>query len=129
MTLKWAELIRPMATTHSDDSSGRLVDLPIVCRDACSITVEVPDTPTLAPPGWYMLFVVDDCDIPSASLWVHLDRAATPPKPPAKGHGMAGMHGGHEHRPSFDIPGLPKRRATRRSTRKASKAAPKKSAP
>jgi hypothetical protein len=126
MTLKWAELVRPMSTTHSDDPSGRLVDLPIVCRDACSITVEVPDNPNLAPPGWYMLFVVDDCDVPSVSLWVHLDRAAvrpSPPKPPKHQH----LPGGHEHLPNFDIPGLPKRpprKATTKAAKKTTRKAP-----
>ncbi|MDJ0314624.1 galactose oxidase-like domain-containing protein [Arthrobacter sp. H35-D1] len=107
MTLKWAHLIRPMATTHSSDSSQRLLDLPIVCRDACSITVEVTDNPNLAPPGWYMLFVVDDCHIPSTAVWVCLDH--TPPQEP---HVKAGRisqipTGGHEHMPNFPIPGLP----------------------
>ncbi len=118
MTLKWAQLVRPMATTHSADTSQRLVDLPIVCRDACTITVEVTDNPNLAPPGWYMLFVVDDCDIPSIALWVHL---APRPVPPPKGGHVQAMHmaGGHEHRPAFDIPGLPKRRPPSKATSKA----------
>lgn len=114
MTLRWAHLVRPMATTHSDDTSQRLVDLPIVCRDACSITVEITDNPNLAPPGWYMLFVVDDCAIPSVALWVHLDRPA-PPHPHVP-HGSAHTMGGHEHRPGFDIPGLPPRRKPRRQS-------------
>jgi hypothetical protein len=110
MTLRWAHLVRPMATTHSDDTSQRLVDLPIVCRDACSITVEITDNPNLAPPGWYMLFVVDDCAIPSVALWIHLDRPPEPqPEPPRPTPHM----GGHEHRPAFDIPGqLPPRTPT-----------------
>jgi hypothetical protein len=102
-----------MATTHSNDSSQRLVDLPIVCRDACSITVEVTDISNLAPPGWYMLFVVDDCNLPSVALWIHLDRPATPPPTVGTPQHMH-MGGGHEHRPAFDIPGLPPRRPPRK---------------
>ena len=118
MTVKWAHLVRPMATTHSDDTSQRLVDLPIVCRDACSLTVEVTDNPNLAPPGWYMLFVVDDCDIPSVALWVHLDRPSpATPKIAANAHHQMG---GHEHRPHFDIPGLPPRKRADKVPTKAS---------
>lgn len=125
MTIKWAHLVRPMATTHSDDTSQRLVDLPIVCRDACSLTVEVTKNPNLAPPGWYMLFVVDDCDIPSVALWVHLDRS-----PLAQPKVVAGIHhvmGGHEHLPGFVIPGLPTRKPPPKS-RKATTKAPSKRA-
>ena len=124
MVLRWAELVRPMATTHSDDTSQRLVDLPIVCRDACTITVEVPGNPNLAPPGWYMLFVVDDCGIPSVALWIHLDRRA--PAPTKVSPGAHHQMGGHEHRPRFDIPGLPplkppRKTASTRTTRSAKK--------
>jgi hypothetical protein len=120
MVLRWAQLVRPMATTHSADTSQRLVDLPIVCRDACTITVEVPGNPNLAPPGWYMLFVVDDCSIPSVALWIHLDRRA--PAPPKVSVGAHHQMGGHEHRPHFDIPGLPPLKPPRKT---ASKPAPR----
>ena len=106
MTLRWAHLIRPMATTHSDDTNQRLIDLPIVCRDACSITVAVTDNPNLAPPGWYMLFVVDDCGIPSAALWIRLDQPpASPPEAAPDDH--AHHTGSHEHRPASELPGQP----------------------
>ncbi|MFI5892001.1 galactose oxidase-like domain-containing protein [Actinoplanes sp. NPDC051513] len=120
MTLRWAQLIRPMATTHAYDSSQRLIDLPIVCRDACSVTVDVTGNPNLAPPGWYMLVVVDDCGIPSSALWIRLDRppASPPPAPPPEhDHG-----GSHSHQPDFDIPGQPSLRRTRpRKTQSAKK--------
>lgn len=115
MTLRWAQLIRPMATTHAYDTSQRLVDLPIVCRDACGITVEVTGNPDLAPPGWYMLFVVDDCGIPSSALWIRLDRAPVPPPPPPPPDHHHG--GSHSHRPGFEIPGQPSP-AARTRTRK-----------
>jgi plastocyanin len=77
--IEWAELIRPMATTHSCDTEQRLVDLPIDRRrHPCRLRVHVPDNPNLAPPGWYMLFIVDRNRVPSTAHWVHLE-----PKPPA----------------------------------------------
>lgn len=68
----WAELIRPGITTHSFDNSQRLVDLPISARNGGSLTVSTPAAPTMAPPGWYMLFLVDQSHTPSISKWILL---------------------------------------------------------
>jgi hypothetical protein len=71
-TILWAELVRNGVTTHSFDNSQRLVDLPITGRAAGRLTVTTPAGPALAPPGWYMLFVVDEAHIPSIAVWIHL---------------------------------------------------------
>ena len=68
----WAELIRGGVTTHAFDNSQRLVDLPINARAQAGLTVQAPATPTLAPPGWYMLFLVDQSHIPSTATWIHI---------------------------------------------------------
>jgi hypothetical protein len=73
--LQWASLIRPGSTTHSFNTSQRLVDLPITARAAGSVQVEVPAKPNLAPPGWYMLFLTSNNRVPSVARWVHLARA------------------------------------------------------
>ncbi|HTY29732.1 MAG TPA: galactose oxidase-like domain-containing protein, partial [Mycobacterium sp.] len=70
--LKWAHLIRPGATTHSFDNSQRLVDLPIVAQGGGNLQVSAPNQGTIAPPGWYMLFVVDNAGVPSVASWIHL---------------------------------------------------------
>jgi hypothetical protein len=70
--LRWAHLIRPCVTTHSFDGSQRLVDLPIATQGAGKLRVQVPANRNLAPPGWYMLFVVDQAGVPSVASWVHL---------------------------------------------------------
>jgi len=70
--IKWAQLISPMATTHSLDTSQRLVDLRITRRGFCELEVVVPREPTLAPPGWYMLFITDQQGIPSVARWLSL---------------------------------------------------------
>ena len=69
--IRSAVLVRPAAVTHSSDSNQRLVDLPFTptrtaCRSRCT------GEPNLAPPGWYMLFVVDGNGVPSVANWVHL---------------------------------------------------------
>jgi Domain of unknown function (DUF1929)/FG-GAP-like repeat/FG-GAP repeat len=65
-------LIRPGATTHSMDSEQRLVDLPLTDGGGDQLTLQLPETPALAPPGWYMLFVVDTDGVPSEASWVQL---------------------------------------------------------
>lgn len=65
-------LIRPGVTTHSFDSSQRLVDLPIGGRTAGGLQVAAPGNPNVAPPGWYMVFIVDQTGVPSVATWLHL---------------------------------------------------------
>jgi hypothetical protein len=69
--LRSAVLVRPGSVTHSSDSNQRLVDLGFT-RTATGLSVSVPSDPNLAPPGWYMLFVVDGEGVPSVASWVHL---------------------------------------------------------
>ena len=69
---KWVSLIRPMATTHSCDTEQRLVDLPINSRTSTSLTVAVTSNRNIAPPGYYMLFITDNNNVPSVARWIQL---------------------------------------------------------
>jgi hypothetical protein len=71
-TIRWVSLIRPGITTHAFDSSQRLVDLNITAQGNGTVSATAPTEPTIAPPGWYMLFVIDQARVPSAASWVHL---------------------------------------------------------
>jgi hypothetical protein len=71
-SLRWAELIRPGVTTHSFDSSQRLIDLPITARTATTVDLAIPGNSDLAPPGDHMLFLVDDDGVPSLAHWTRL---------------------------------------------------------
>jgi hypothetical protein len=70
--LKWAHLMRPCITTHSFDSSQRLIDLPISSQAGGIVKITVPTNPNIAQPGWYMLFIVNNNGVPSVAHWVHL---------------------------------------------------------
>jgi hypothetical protein len=70
--IRWAHRMKGGVTTHSFDCEQRLVDLPIVTRTATSLRVALPGIRNLAPPGWYMLFIVDTNGVPSVATWVHL---------------------------------------------------------
>lgn len=69
--IKSAVLVRPAAVTHSSDSNQRLIDLPFT-QTANGVSVTVTNNQNIAPPGWYMLFVVDGYGVPSVAKWVHL---------------------------------------------------------
>ncbi|MEO6503390.1 MAG: galactose oxidase-like domain-containing protein [Jatrophihabitantaceae bacterium] len=67
-----AALMRPGATTHSSDLEQRLVDLPITVSGPDALELRLPASADIAPPGWYLLSVVDQAGIPSSAAWVHL---------------------------------------------------------
>jgi hypothetical protein len=78
-SIKWVHIIRPMATTHSYDSEQRLVDLSFSLNSSNRLTADIPNNPNLAPPGWYMLFIVEAIDernvprgVPSIAKWVYV---------------------------------------------------------
>src|SRR5262249_20412928 len=70
--IKWVQLIRPMATTHSCDTEQRLVDLKFRVDAFCKLRATLPREANIAPPGWYMLFIVNQQGVPSIAKWVHL---------------------------------------------------------
>ncbi len=69
--LRWVELVRPSAVTHSLDPDQRLVDLPFV-QTGGQVAAQLDANPNLTPPGWYMLFGVDAANVPSVATWVHV---------------------------------------------------------
>jgi hypothetical protein len=70
--LRWAHLVASCATTHSFDMTQRLVDLPIASQANGTVRVNVTNNPNIAPPGWYMLFAVDNDGVPSVARWIRL---------------------------------------------------------
>jgi hypothetical protein len=66
-----AELIRPEAVTHSSDPNQRFVDLPMTVNGN-TIGLNLTSNPNIAPPGWYMLFLVGTNGVPSVAKWVHV---------------------------------------------------------
>jgi hypothetical protein len=70
--LKWLSLVRNCVTTHSFDSNQRLVDVPIISQLGRVVEAKVTDNPNLLPPGWYMLFLVNNAGVPSVAQWIHI---------------------------------------------------------
>lgn len=65
-----AVLVSPGATTHGNDMNQRHVELAI-SPTAGGVIATAPTT-SVAPPGWYMLFVLDANGVPSVARWVRV---------------------------------------------------------
>jgi hypothetical protein len=78
-----AVLMAPGAVTHGNDMNQRHVELEVVGGDAGGIDLVAPPSTAVAPPGWYMLFVLAADGTPSEAHWIQLGpRAPEPPPPP-----------------------------------------------
>jgi hypothetical protein len=53
-------------------SGKRLVDLDIGTRGNSSLQATLTANPNIVPPGWYMLFLVNQTGVPSVAKWVHV---------------------------------------------------------
>jgi hypothetical protein len=73
-------LIRAGAVTHAFDMEQRLVGLAFK-KVAGGLQVEAPANGNLAPPGYYLLFILDDAGVPSVAAFIHLGALLRPPIP------------------------------------------------
>lgn len=68
-----AVLVAPAAVTHSLDMNQRVVPLRVASAVAAGgLNALTPANASIAPPGWYMLFVVDSAGTPSTARWVRV---------------------------------------------------------
>ena len=65
-------LIRPNSVTHHTDAGHRLVRLPIVATTATGVDVRLPANGAIAPPGPYMMFIVDSGRVPSEASFISI---------------------------------------------------------
>ncbi len=79
-----AVLIRPGSTTHAFDMDQRLVGLcgpspQPPCTGSGTLTLTVPSSGNVVPPGYYMLFLVDTAGVPSKAAWVEIAPVSAAP--------------------------------------------------
>ncbi|MFI1714520.1 galactose oxidase-like domain-containing protein [Streptomyces litmocidini] len=67
-----AVLMAPITSTHSVDTSQRRLELPITSRAGNKLVLRTPASAEEAPPGYYLLFLLDDRGVPSTAQWVQL---------------------------------------------------------
>ena len=70
-TMSSAMLVAPGATTHSNDMHQRAIKLKVKATNS-GIDVTMPSSSAVAPPGYYMLFVLDSAGIPSVAKFVRV---------------------------------------------------------
>jgi plastocyanin len=65
-------LIRPGAVTHGFNMSQRLVGCAIPGSTGNTVDAQAPPDGSVAPPGWYLLFIVTGSRVPSEGRWIRL---------------------------------------------------------
>ncbi len=66
-----AVLMAPGSTTHANEMNARYVPLSVT-RTAKGLSAVAPRNANIAPPGYYMLFVLNAKGVPSVAKWVHV---------------------------------------------------------
>ncbi len=75
-----AVLVRPGSSTHSFDLDQRLVGMSFTAGSG-SLTVTAPPNANIAPPGYYMLFLINNQGVPSTAAFVLLNGSGSAPAP------------------------------------------------
>jgi hypothetical protein len=71
-TIRTASLIRCGSVTHGFNADQRYVGLTILGRTSTALTVASPPDHNIAPPGYYMLFVVSQDGVPSVGRFIRI---------------------------------------------------------
>ena len=95
-------LVRPGAPTHAFDTEQRVVGMSFT-KGSGTLTVTAPPNGNIAPPGYYMLFLLNSSGVPSVAKFTKLGSSTGNPAPtvssisPSSGtaNGDAGDHYGH----------------------------------
>jgi hypothetical protein len=66
-TVSRVSLVRTGCQTHHYDTDMRLIWLPITSRGTNSVTVSAPINANIAPPGYYMIHVLNSSRVPSTA--------------------------------------------------------------
>ena len=77
-------LIRLSSFTHGFDSELRFIWLQIQSKGSNSVTVSAPLNARIAPPGYYMIHVLNSAGVPSRARIIKLPGTASPPPPPGE---------------------------------------------
>jgi hypothetical protein len=71
-TIASMALVHPGATTHADDFDQRYVNLTFTVGNG-TLTATAPANGNLAPPGYYMLVIVNTSGVPSVMPFLQLN--------------------------------------------------------
>lgn len=71
-SIQYARLIPPSSTTHVTNMEQRSIGAIVKTTEDGRVSVSIPNDENLLPNGWYMLFVVNDQDIPSRAVMIEI---------------------------------------------------------
>jgi hypothetical protein len=79
-----AVLVRPGSATHANDMEQRMIGLcgpspQPACGGSGTLTLTSPSSGNVAPPGYYMLFLLDSSGVPSKAQFVELNSHTSAP--------------------------------------------------
>jgi hypothetical protein len=77
-----AVLVAPGADTHANDMSQRLVELATPQKVDGGVNLIAPGSANLAPPGYYMLFLLNAQGVPSTARFIAIGTHGDPPPVP-----------------------------------------------
>ena len=82
-----ASLLRLQSATHHYDPNQRLVWLAVVGSSSDSVTVSAPINANIAPPGYYMICILNSSNVPSIGKVIKMP-GVVDSKPPGKVNGL-----------------------------------------
>ena len=88
-TIASVSLIRPGAVTHAFDEDQRFLSLSFTHAPG-TLNVTAPASANLAPPGYYMLFIVNNAGVPSVAAWVRFGTPAGDTESPTAPANLSG---------------------------------------
>jgi Domain of unknown function (DUF1929)/Kelch motif/Galactose oxidase, central domain len=65
-------LVKPAGATHAQGQDQRYVNLSFTQADGSDLTVTGPPDGNHAPPGWYMMFILNSSGVPSVASWIQV---------------------------------------------------------
>jgi galactose oxidase-like protein len=68
--IKAVALIRQSVTTHCVNTEQRYIELEHTQKNSNTLSVKVPANKNVIPPGYYMLFIVKEDDVPSIAPFI-----------------------------------------------------------
>jgi hypothetical protein len=92
-TITRVALVRPGATTHADDFDQRYVDLTFTLGRG-TIRATAPANGSIAPPGYYMLVIVNSSGVPSVMPFLQLDTSSNLERKDRRSAASKGKQGG-----------------------------------
>ena len=67
-------LLRNGSVTHAFDYDQRYVGCTFTVTGAQEIKITAPPNSRVAPPGWYLLFLIDDQGVPSLGSFIRIGK-------------------------------------------------------